>query len=146
MADILKTLSPIIQQEVDRHHYDCFGEGSVQIEETGDVTVYILKGDQIPHYLQKAYGEEVAASENDYRGEVRLREVNIFGPEWTDKFGFPFPHSLDEQGLNLGRFDCLSPSAAEKGWGKIRTVNADSIEVEGEGGVLKLQLGACTRL
>ena len=74
--------------------------------------------------------------------------MDIFGADWKDEFGFPFDQAaLEGQELNLGKFDCLNPSAAEKGSGKITAINADSIEVEGlDGDHVKLQLGACTRL
>ena len=59
MIKILSTISPIIQNEINRHYYSCFGEGSVQVEQTGNVTVYILKGEHVGQYLHKVYGETV---------------------------------------------------------------------------------------
>ena len=79
--------------------------------------------------------------------EVKLREVSILGSQWKNEFGFPFEQTaLEGQELNLGKFDCLNPSAAEKGSGKITAINSDSIEVKVSDGHMKLQLGACTRL
>ena len=118
----------------------------MQVEQTGNVTVYILKGEHVGQYLHKVYGETVTVPEN--KQEAKLREVDIFGADWKGEFGFPFDQAaLEGQELNLGKFDCLNPSAAEKGSGKITAINADSIEVEGlDGDHVKLQLGACTRL
>ena len=79
---------------------------------------------------------------------MKLREISIFNPVWKNEFGSPFAKaSLTEKKLNLGKFNCLSPSAAETGSGKIIAIDKGSIEVEDEGGHhVSLQLGACTRL
>lgn len=46
MIEKLKNLIPTTEKEIDRHYYFCYGKGSVQIEETGGVLVYIIKGER----------------------------------------------------------------------------------------------------
>lgn len=57
MVATLNRLIPSVQSEIDRHYYYCFGDGSVQIEETGNVVVYIVRGERFGDYLRKQYGE-----------------------------------------------------------------------------------------
>lgn len=56
MIQQLKALIPGIEREIDRQYYYCYGEGAVQIEETGGVLVYIVRGERFGAYLNSAYG------------------------------------------------------------------------------------------
>ena len=44
MIATLKGFIPTVQSEIDRHYYYCYGEGSVEVEQTGSVVVYIVRG------------------------------------------------------------------------------------------------------
>lgn len=83
------------------------------------------------------------------RGDVTLNGVDIFSPAWTDRFGYPFPGtSLGGDSFDIaGSFNCLNPSQASRGSGKIAAVGADYIDVDLQGGVRgRFHLGSCTRL
>ena len=69
MIKKLKDLVPTTEKEIDRHYYYCYGEGSVQVEKTGDVVVYIIKGERFGDYLHNAYGKSVAVPnlQKDYK-------------------------------------------------------------------------------
>ena len=46
LHSMIKRLTRLIsttEREIDRHYYYCYGEGSVSIERTGNVLVYIIR-------------------------------------------------------------------------------------------------------
>ena len=147
MIDVLKELVPTTEREIDRHYYYCYGEGSVQVEKTGDVVVYIVKGERFGDYIHSAYGKSVKVPA--VRGDVHFNRVNIFGAPWTNKYGYPFVDtSLKGRDLAFGGdFSCLNPSAAYKSCGTVASVDAHQIHVtshNGKGYILKV--GACSRI
>ena len=88
MIKRLKELVPTTEKEIDRHYYYCYGEGSVQVEKTGGVIVYIIKGERFGNYLHNAYGKSVKVP--SLRGDVHFQKVDVFGAPWTNKYGYPF--------------------------------------------------------
>ncbi len=44
MIDSLRKLVPSVQAEIDRHYYYCFGDGKVEVRQTGGVVVYVVRG------------------------------------------------------------------------------------------------------
>lgn len=85
MIETLKRLVPTTQKEIDRHYYYCFGDGQIEIEQTGSVIVYIVKGEQVNNYLHKKYGQDTPK----HKGDLRLRHLSIFDGPWVNKFGYP---------------------------------------------------------
>ena len=83
--------------------------------------------------------------------EVRFTNIDIFGPQWTNKFGYPFPDSSlggDSNQFDIaGSFGCLNPSQAVQGAGTIHSVGADYIEVDNATGERSsLYLSSCSRV
>lgn len=83
--------------------------------------------------------------------EIAFQNVNIFGNIWSQNFGYPFSESSlggDSNQFDIaGSFNCLNPSKAQKGAGRIRGIYADYLDVEGyDGNEYQLQLGSCSRL
>jgi hypothetical protein len=147
MISVLKELVPTTEREIDRHYYYCYGEGSVQVEKTGDVVVYIVKGERFGDYIHSAYGKSVKVPA--VRGDVHFNRVNIFGAPWTNKYGYPFVDtSLKGRDLAFGGdFNCLSPSAAYRSCGTVATVDAHQIHVTSHNGKgYVLSVGACSRI
>lgn len=146
MIEDLKALVPSVEEEIDRHYYYCYGEG-VDVEKTGSVLVYVVKGERVGEYLHSAYGDSVKVPA--LRGDVHFERVDIFGAPWTNKFGYPFVDAaLAGESLEFqGDFNCLSPSRSEKGYGVIKGVQSREIDVENsDGRSLKFKLGSCSRL
>ena len=145
MIDSLHKLVPGIESEIDRHYYDCFGEDGDEVSESQGVVVYIVRGERVGEYLHSAYGQQVEVPVDV--GEVRLSKVDIFGVPWTSKFGYP-PLNFSGSGQSSGNeFHCLNPSAAEKGYVRITSVDAGNIYGRTQKGKeLKFRLGACSRL
>ena len=144
MIGVLKDLIPTTEKEIDRHYYYCYGEGSVTTEQTGGVVVYIVRGERFGEYIHNAYGKSVKVPA--VRGDVSFRRVNIFGNPWTNKYGYPFPHSRDGSSLN-NDFGCLNPSAAKSGYGTISGIEGSDIFVSShDGRRLQFRVGSCSRI
>ena len=143
MIKRLKELVPTTEKEIDRHYYYCYGEGSVQVEKTGGVIVYIIKGERFGNYLHNAYGKSVKVP--SLRGDVHFQKVDVFGAPWTNKYGYPL---VTSGGGNFkDDFSCLNPSAAHKGYGTVGKVEAHSIYVNSHDGKhVKLNIGSCSRI
>ena len=147
MIKKLKELVPTTENEIDRHYYNCYGDGSVQVEKTGSVTVYIVRGESLGPYLHKAYGKSVKVPA--LKRDIPFHKVDIFGPAWTNKFGYPFVDtSLKGRGFEFGGdFTCLKPSESYKSYGIIDRVESGAIHVkEHDGKDVKLHVGACSRI
>ena len=147
MIAALKELVPTTESEIDRHYYYCYGEGAVQVEKTGGVIVYIVKGERFGQYIHSAYGKSVKIPA--VHGDVHFRKVDIFGAPWTNKYGYPFvANELKGDGLSFKNdFGCLNPSAARKGYGTISAIEADHIYCsDHDGRKIKFKLGACSRI
>jgi hypothetical protein len=147
MIVALKEVVPSVESEIDRHYYYCYGEGSVAVEKTGDVTVYIVRGENFGNYLHNAYGQSVKVPA--LRGDVHFERVDIFAAAWTNKFGFPFVDtSLEGRDLAFGGdFSCIESAKVEKGYGTISRIDGRHIYCTNDDGrKLKFNLGACSRL
>ena len=59
MIEVLKKLIPTTEAEIDRHYYNCYGDGAVEVEQTGSVLVYIIRGERVNEYIHQAYGDDV---------------------------------------------------------------------------------------
>lgn len=59
MIEVLKKLIPTTEAEIDRHYYNCYGDGAVEVEQTGSVLVYIVRGERVNEYIHQAYGDDV---------------------------------------------------------------------------------------
>lgn len=149
MIGKLKKLVPTTENEIDRHYYYCYGEGSVQPTQTGGVVVYIVKGERFGEYIHSAYGKTVKIPALR-GGDVHLRRVDVFGNPWTDKFGYPLVNTSLDGRLDVtfgSDFHCLNPSASHKGYGSISKIDAGSIYVNGhDGSQAKLNIGSCSRI
>jgi predicted nucleic acid-binding Zn-ribbon protein len=147
MVERLSNLVPGIEREIDRQYYYCYGEGSVQVEQTGGVVVYIVRGESFGNYLLSVYGESVKAG-NVRSGDQRLYRVNIFSAAYTSKFGYPFASSaFQSSDLSFnGDFSCLNHSALRAGQGEIRSISGNRITVATAEGDIELRMGACTRV
>ena len=143
MIDTLKRLIPTTEKEIDRHYYYCYGEGNVQVEQTGSVIVYIVKGERVNGYLNNRYGVDARRS----HGDVRFNTVDIFDAQWTGKYGYPAV--VNQRGNNndfSGNFSCLNGNSI-KGHATISNIGADYIEARDDHGRNhKYHLGACSRL
>ncbi len=146
MISSLRRIIPTIESEIDRHYYYCYGDGSVQIEQTGSVIVYIVRGERFGDYLRNQYGTSVRIP--SIRSDVTFRRVNIFGAPWTNKFGYPFPEGSFGSDLSFaGSFSCLNPSNLVRGSGQIVSIGADTIRVRSDDNrELNFSLGSCSRL
>ena len=102
--------------------------------------MYIVKGERFADYIHSAYGKIVKAP--IVQGDVRLQRVDLFGFDYTGKYGHVF-----EKSSFKNDFGCLNPSAARKGYGRIASIKGGEIEVEkNDGKRSKLRVGSCTRL
>ena len=146
MIRVLKELVPTTENEIDRHYYYCYGEGAVQVEKTGGVVVYIVKGERFGDYIHNAYGKSVKVAA--VRGDVHFRRVDVFGPAYTNKYGYPFAGNLDGNELSFKNdFSCLNPSAARHGYGTISAIEAEYIHVSShDGRKIRFRVGACSRI
>ena len=88
MIKKLQELVPTTEAEIDRHYYNCYGDGSVQVEKTGSVTVYIVRGESLGAYLHSAYGSSVKLPA--LKRDIAFHKVDVFSPTWTNKYGYPF--------------------------------------------------------
>ena len=147
MIEVLKELVPTTTNEIDRHYYYCYGEGSVQVEKTGGVVVYIIKGERFGDYIHNAYGKSVKVP--SVRGDVHFRRVDVFGPAYTSKYGYPYPEkALHGNELAIkGSFGCLAPSSCKKGYGTISAIEAEYIyATNSDGRKQKFKVGTCSRI
>lgn len=88
MVEDLRDLQPGVTYEINRNYYFCFGEGQVQIEQTGSVTVYIIQGNAFAGYLENAYN--VKNTSITLSGSIRLQPIDIFSNIWKTNYGNPF--------------------------------------------------------
>lgn len=138
----LKDLVPTTEKEIDRHYYYCYGEGSVQVEKTGDVVVYIIRGERFGDYLHNAYGKSVKVP--SLQRDVHLHRVDVFGPAYTNKYGYPFVNTSHHHGND---FSCLNPSAAHKGYGQVERIEGSTVYVNAHDGErTQLHIGSCSRV
>lgn len=147
MVDGLKKLIPTVESEVDRHYYYCFGDGKVQVQTTGGVVVYVVRGDAFGNYLRNLYGRNVVMPA--VNGDVLFNRVDIFGAPWVGAFGYPFGNaSLGGADLAIGgSFGCNNPGSVSTGYGTISAIGSNYIEALGSNGAkTRLSLGACSRL
>lgn len=144
MIATLKRLVPTTEKEIDRHYYYCYGDGKVEVEQTGSVVVYVVRGEsRVNGYLENRYGKGVPQHAHD----LRLQSVNVFDARWTSKFGYPQVDTSFNQNDFSGSFSCLNTGAAVKGYGQITAVNADYIEAKDQSGKNKrFRVGGCTRI
>ena len=136
MIDKLKNLIPTTEKEIDRHYYFCYGKGSVKVEETGGVLVYIIRGERFGEYIHNAYGKNVKVPE--VRGDLRFYRTDLYGFPWANKYG----HNAFKND-----FSCIAPYAVAKGYGVVDKIDAEAIYVNAHNGKkVKLTLGACSRI
>jgi archaellum component FlaC len=144
MVETLQNLLPGIEREVDRQYYYCYGEGSVTVETTGSVVVYIVRGESFGNYLLSVYGQSVkvpAVRARDYH----LYKVDIFSPAFTSKFGAPYAVGEAGNGLQLsGDFSCLREADAF-GSGTIDSINGNEMVISNHLSRENVRVGACTR-
>lgn len=143
----LKKSLPTVQSEIDRHYYYCFGDGKVQVQVTGSVVVYVVRGDAFANYLRQLYGANVVVPA--VNGNVLFNRVDIFGSTWVGAFGYPFGNSaLGGSDLSLGgSFNCLNPNALVTGSGTITAIGGNWVEAAGlNGAKQRFNLGSCSRL
>lgn len=131
MVGTLRNLVPTVEGAIDRHYYNCYGDGNtVKIEQNGSVVVYIVNGDKFGDYLRKLYGQSVQVP--SIRSDVTFNKVNIFGPEWTGAFGYPFGEAAF--GANdfsfTGSFNCMNPTSVVTGYGTISGIGANYIDAQ----------------
>ena len=144
MIDKLKRLIPTTEKEIDRHYYFCYGEGNVQIEQTGSVVVYIVKGERVPDYLNSRYGINVVR--RNPGGDLRLNRVNIFDSQWTGKYGYPAVVNNRGNDSFSGSFSCFGGNSVT-GHAVISNIGADYIEAkDDQGRNQRYHLGTCSRL
>lgn len=147
MVATLRRIVPTVESEIDRHYYYCFGEGKVQIENTGGVVVYIVRGEAFGNYLRNLYGRNIVVPA--VNGNVLFNRVDIFGAPWSGAFGYPFGSgAFGGNDLSLtGSFSCLNPGALVTGSGTISAIGGNWIEaLDGNGGRNRFNLGSCSRL
>lgn len=128
MIDNLKRIIPNIESEVDRHYYFCFGNGKVQVDNSGGVIVYIVRGDAFGNYLRNLYGRNIVLPA--INGDVLFNRVDIFGTPWVSAFGYPFGEaSLGGSDLVLaGSFGCASSATTVvRGVSTITSIGANWI-------------------
>lgn len=143
MIDTLKRLVPTTEKEIDRHYYYCYGDGSVEVEQTGSVIVYIVRGERVNEYLHSRYGNDVRG----HSGDLRLQSVSIFDARWTSKFGYPQVVARGSSNDFSGSFSCLNSGNAVRGYATISNIGADFIEAKDEKGrSQRYNLGSCSRL
>lgn len=143
----LKTLIPTVENEVDRHFYYCFGDGKVQAQNVGNITVYVVRGDAFANYLRNLYGRNIVIPA--VNGDVLFNRVDIFGAPWVGAFGYPFLNSsLGGNDLSFaGSFGCNNPTAIMTGSGVISALGSNWIQfTDGNGKILRANLGSCSRL
>ena len=147
MIDALNKALPNIVREIDRQYYYCYGEGAVTVEETGDVVVYIVRGESFGNYLLSVYGQSVKADHLS-KTQYRLHRHDIFSPVWIAKFGYPMvTDAFDSLDFSFnGDFTCLQPSRATSGYGRIKEVRGNRMVVDKDGHDEVLHFGACSRL
>jgi hypothetical protein len=87
------------------------------VKKVGDVLVYVINGEKFGDYIRKSYGEIVPVG----KGDIEFSTVNIFGPAWIRKYGYPFvDSSLRGKNFRFNHdFSCLSESSVERGCGTI---------------------------
>ena len=145
MIGVLKELIPTTEKEIDRHYYYCYGEGAVDVEQTGGVVVYVVRGERFGEYIHNAYGKSVKVPA--VRGDVHFRRVNVFGNAYVNKYGYPFPNDYGSDLSFRNDFSCLNPSAAKKGYGTISAIEGANIYVSAhDGKSYTLRVGACSRI
>lgn len=147
MIDNLKRSIPNIESEIDRHYYYCFGAGSVQVQTTGNLTVYVVRGDAIGNYLRTLYGRNVVVPA--VNGDVLLNRIDMFGPSWIGAYGYPFGQaSMGGADLLIGgSFGCTNPGAIQSGYVTISAVGSNYIEgLSQQGTRQRFNLGSCSRL
>ena len=146
MVETLTNLIPGIEREVDRQYYYCYGEGSVTVEQTGSVVVYIVRGESFGNYLLSVYGQSVKVP-TARLGDVHLHRVDIFASAFTSKYGAPFAAGDNSAaGLQLpGDFSCLA-DASQFGSGEVTHIEGRTMTIRQAQGEVNVNLGACTRL
>ena len=143
----LRNFIPTVESEIDRHYYYCFGDGKVQVQTSGGVVIYIVRGEAFGNYLRNLYGQSVSIPQ--VNGDVLLNRVDIFGNNWVGAFGYPFQSSaLGGNDFSIGgSFGCLNANSVVTGSGTITSVGSDYIDCNtGSGEKLRFGLGACSRL
>lgn len=147
MVATLRRVVPTVESEIDRHYYYCFGDGKVQVETTGGVVVYIVRGEAFGNYLRNLYGRNIVVPA--VNGNVLFNRVDIFGAPWVGAFGYPFGSgAFGGNDLSLtGSFSCLNPGALVTGSGTISAIGGGWIEaLDGNGSKNRFSLGSCSRL
>ena len=138
MVGELETITKKAEASIDEHYYECYGDGRIQVEQTGSVTTYIIKGESVGAYLHRSYGKSVKVPERPT--DTRLHKLDIFASEWTNKYGYPnISHSK-------AKFDCLVNGFSSQGYGTITKIKSDGIWVEHGGKTSQLVLKQCSRL
>lgn len=145
----LRNLIPNVESAIDRNYYNCYGEGeNVKIEQSGNVSVYIVSGDHFRDYLQNIYGISPAMLPSVTK-DVAFNKVDIFGPDWAGRFGYPFNDSaFNSPDFSFsGSFNCLNPASMVTGSSVITGIGSNFIEAQDDqGNILRFNLGSCSRL
>lgn len=132
MIKTLKDLIPAVQKSIDSHYYNCYGAGSnIKVDTTGNAFVYLISGDRFSDYISKLYGQSVKFATTS--NEIALNKVNIFSPDWSEAYGYPFlDNSFGAQDFSFsGSFSCLNgANSVSRGWGTIKKIGSNFIEAE----------------
>ena len=90
MIRVLSAVLPRYQKKTAELYYNCYGDGSVSVLQTGAVTVYVIKGASVPTYLQQNYGLQNLGSLQNIRRDISLSVVDVSGVAWKNSYGAPF--------------------------------------------------------
>ena len=136
MVAKLQRMIPSVQNEIDRQYYYCYGDGSVEVSQTGSVTVFIIRGESFNEYINNAYGESVSST-NFRRSDLNFQIVDVYSSQWSGLYGNFHP----------SEFSCIAQQSEESGQGQIVRIYKDSISVRSRNGQTEtLQVGACSRI
>ena len=141
----LKNVLPYVQGEVDRQYFYCYGDGALEIVETGGTVVYIIRGEAFQALLENTYGisfDDLVCCDPDGNkdnfganvpAEVELISIDTFGDDNNDGDGDSFGVDGDGSGDGDGTavvttFTCLAQEGVA-GRGVIVHVDGNRITV-----------------
>lgn len=152
IRDLVKNLQvilPNITKQADDVNYKCYQLKQFEVIAQNNTVSYAVPQASYTAYIQSSYQIKPDTPNIKLNPKLSITPTCILDTTWSTAYGNPYAPASYLQAKEFTfkeDFNCLSPSSLESNSGVIKSVNKKYIEVDNGGKIIKLNLGACSRV